>query len=741
MTAGRLAAAKPGATTNTELYKVDIESTASTVMTVANQSGSAVTYRAAVRDYDQILTVDGNEPSNYEFEKGNPISGYKLKITPGITFSEAIPATDIVSINGGIAKLLDVFKDTSVVNRYVQVDKVYPVETISDNLIGILQVGETITGAVSGVTGVLRGYDETLGTMYLSSTDVSNSATTVNVSRNTGLADATLLAISTDPAAAGTEIAQIDASGINTTTNVLTITRGVYGTSASAIPAGAYVKTFIDSATTTTISEGGTYAASDLTLTVTDATGFLEGAFMRIDNEILQIDAVAGNDLTVQRGRYGTSDVNHNDGATITQLTDSGDYYLNFFTEGEGVAGGLSSATTNLNFSQGTANIDNVDKFIIAEDLIGNPYRFPLSGDAVSIIDAERTYRYDQSDASNTGHPFRLSQEFDGTQGVTGVEYTTGVTKGGTAGTDGFLTIEVTAATALTLNTYAEPAVANTEDSNAGFGSSIGTVLTPSYNEIYIYQLRGGAWKAADQFIIGGTTYTVQANGVTPGPWGFVHDFDKARNTLKISLDGASPAFAVGDLFYDTPTTTDANRQMIEVVTGKALDVDTVSAADASRTAGTYENLSPSGGSGTGLKVTVVVAPSTGAATVTMTNGGKNYVDGEVLTVTDALLAGGGAANLTFAVDGIGTGDKAGATATTFTNVEDYIAYDVSVAASAYDKLTGVVVGPGQNVLVYSSAPDLSYVVTGFETASEDYTFLLNAKSSGDGGGGAAATP
>ena len=74
MTAGRLAAAKPGATTNTELYKVDIESTASTVMTVANQSGSAVTYRAAVRDYDQILTVDGNEPSNYEFEKGNPVS-------------------------------------------------------------------------------------------------------------------------------------------------------------------------------------------------------------------------------------------------------------------------------------------------------------------------------------------------------------------------------------------------------------------------------------------------------------------------------------------------------------------------------------------------------------------------------------------------------------------------------------------------------------------------------------------
>lgn len=739
MTAGRLAAAKPGATTNTELYKVDIDSTSSTVMTVANQSGSAATYRAAVRDYDQILTLDGNEPSQYEFEKGNPISNYKLKITPGINFNDAVPGTDITSTNGAVAKLLDVFKDTAVVNRYVQVDKVYNIETIADNLIGILEIGETITGAVSGVTGVLRGYDITTGQLYLSSTDVASGATTVNVSRNTGLAENTLLVLSTDAAATGTEIAQIDASGIDTTTNVLTITRSVYGTTASAIPAGSYAKTFIDSATTTTISEGGTYAAADVTLTVTDATGFLEGSFIRIDNEILQVDAVAGNDLTVQRGRYGTSGVNHNDGATITQLTDSGDYYLNFFTEGEGVAGSSSSATTDLNFTQGSTNIDNTDKFIIAEDSISNAYRFPLSGDSVSGIDAERTYRYDQSDSSNTGHAFRLSVDFDGTQGLTGTEYTTGVTKGGTAGTDGFLTIEVTAATALNLNTYAEPAVANTEDGNAGFGHALSTELTPSYKEIYIYKLSGAAFAAADQFVIGATTYTIETSGVTPGSWGFVHDFDASRNTLKISLDGASPVFAVNDYFYDTPTTTDENRTLVQVVTGKALDVDTVSAADASRTAGTYSDLSPTGGSGSGLKVTVVVAPSTGAATVTMTNGGKNYVDGEVLTVTDALLAGGGGANLTFAVDGIGTGDKAGATATTFTNAEDYIAYDVSVAANAYDKVTGVVIGPGQNVLVYSSAADLSYVINGFETASEDYTFLLNTKSSGAGGGGAAA--
>ena len=739
MTAGRLAAAKPGATTNTELYRVNIEATASTVMTVANQSGSAATYRAALRDYDQILTLDGDEPSQYQFQKGNPISNYKLKITPGITFNDAVPGTDLASINGGIAKLMDVYKDTATINRYVQVDRVYSVETLIDNLVGILEIGETLTGSYSSLTGTLRAYDAVTGQLHLTTADVASGATSVKVSRTTGLAENTLLMLAVDPAAAGTEIVQINASGIDTATNTLTITRGVYGTTASAIPCGKFVKSFIDSATTTTINEGATFAAADVTLTVTDATGFLEGSFIRIGNEILSITAVAGNDLTVERGQYGTSAVDHTDGGTITQLTDSGDYYLNFFTEAESVAGGTSNATIDLNFTQGSNSIDNSDKFLISQNAPAGPFFFPLTADVISGIDNERTYRYDQSDASNTGHPLRLSIEVDGTQSLTGTEYTTGVTKGGTAGSNGFLEIEVTPATELNLYTYAEPAVANTADSNAGFGHALATSLTPAYEEIYIYQLRGEAFAAADQFTIGGATYTVAASGVTAGPWGFVHDFDEVRNTLKISLDGASPAFAVGDQFYDTPTLTDANRTMVEVVTGKILAIDNVGAADGNRSAGTY-TVSPTGGSGTGASVSIVVDGS-GAATVTLLNGGKNYTDGQTLTATDAVLGGGGGANLTFDIDGIGTGDKVGATSTSFANVEDYIAYDVSVAANQYDKVTGIIVGPGQNLLVYSSAADLSYGVSGFETASEDYTVVLNKKADSGGGGGGTAAP
>ena len=66
MTAGRLAASKPGATTNTVLYRTPIDKSASSVLNVCNQSGSGVTYRAALRDYEQVLHLDGLNTSGYK---------------------------------------------------------------------------------------------------------------------------------------------------------------------------------------------------------------------------------------------------------------------------------------------------------------------------------------------------------------------------------------------------------------------------------------------------------------------------------------------------------------------------------------------------------------------------------------------------------------------------------------------------------------------------------------------------
>ena len=64
------------------------------------------------------------------------------------------------------------------------------------------------------------------------------------------------------------------------------------------------------------------------------------------------------------------------------------------------------------------------------------------------------TYTFDQSDSSNTGHPFRFSLTPDGTHTTGGAEMTTGVTVAGTPGTDGTTEIVIGANTPSILYYY-----------------------------------------------------------------------------------------------------------------------------------------------------------------------------------------------------------------------------------------------------------------------------------------------
>jgi hypothetical protein len=92
------------------------------------------------------------------------------------------------------------------------------------------------------------------------------------------------------------------------------------------------------------------------------------------------------------------------------------------------------------------------------------------------------------------------------------------------------------------------------------------------------------------------------------------------------------------------------------VASGRIAAVDTIGAADTDRAAGTYildPSMYSTASNGVGARFQIVVAPSTGAATVTVLNPGTGFANNEVVTVADAQLGGGGAAALTFAVDGV----------------------------------------------------------------------------------------
>jgi len=742
MTAGRLAAKYLSATTNTVVYGADIDSTASVMVTAANWSGGAATYRLALRDYDQILRVSGPQTnsnggvaSTHQFAKGNPISAYKLKVSPGFTYATAVPGTTITTALGSTAKLLDVYKPTDTINYYVKFEEISDLVFAAETVVGQPVGGETITGATSGLTATNRGFitDENLS--HVNIPDVGAAATAVNISRNTGLADGQILTIGPAFPPIGetstTELVTIDASGINLTNNQLTITRGAYGTTARAIKSGEYVTAFTLSATQTTINEGATFAAGDVTLTVTDSTGFLTGQFVLIDNEVVEVTDVNGNDLTVTRAAYGTADVDHNDATTITALTDSGQYLINYFTEDENVTFGTSNATATLGFT-------------VAEDITITPSFIVSQTSAVATdheivepitINNERTYRFDQTDASNVGHPLKFSGDNEeGSNSATGTEYTAGVLKVGTAGNPGaYSEITVDDNIPTTLYAFSDAGVdgdGNAIDAGAGF--TFEPVLAPLYEEIYVYKVAGETFTAADTFTVGTTTQTIQQNGNLPGPYGYVHAWDADTALLKVSLDIGSEAFTDNDYFYTTPTQNNANRTLVQAVDGKILTISGLSGADASRVVGQYDGVAwSSDASGVDAVFNVTVGAG-GTVTLTIVDGGSDFVGGdtETITINDSVLGAGGAANVTFTVTTVS--DAVHVDVDEAEN-QDYLLYDKSIANNDQQRDTAIVVGPGQNLLAYASA-QVAVHVQGFETASSDYELVHLPKDVADEG-------
>jgi hypothetical protein len=608
MTAGRLAAAKPAATTNTTLYRCPIDKAASVVLNVCNQSASSATYRAAIRDYDQILTLDS---ASYSFVKGNVISDYTIVISPGISVDQVDPGDEIVvGTNKARFKYHDILKPTSTITYPTKVESIGQINITDTTQVGTFDVGDTITGSVTGLQATL--YRVNAANFFLNIPAISSSATSARINNNSGV-------LANDYIASGGEIMRISAI----TGYQITLTRAQFGTTAVSISAGTPSTIFRSTGNTTTVAEGAQFESTDLILTVASAASITVGNYLSIGNEFMVVQGINGNDITVGRGQLGSSAAAHANGATVTIYSLVGNPLFNFFQLTEQVDNG-SGATVNLNVSIGSGGgspFQPGNKFVY--DLGSGSYEFPAS----IPVDANRIVRFTQSDSSNTGHPLRFSITPDGTHGG-GVEFTTGVTKVGTAGTSGaYSEIDLSTSNIGSNSSIYLYCAVHAQMTNNGF---LQVDLSPNYTNVYLYDLQG-TLASNDSFTVNNVTYTITS--VSAGAYGYVQD--KTGTALKISLGANSQSFVATDTFYDSP-----------------------------RVPGTDRTL----------------------ATVS-----------SVSTI----------------------------------NVEDYIVYDKTIAANSIDKNTGVVVGPGQSLMVYSSAADLSYSANGFEDSTSDYVVVYYQRQPG----------
>lgn len=96
---------------------------------------------------------------------------------------------------------------------------------------------------------------------------------------------------------------------------------------------------------------------------------------------------------------------------------------------------------------------DTVYTVTVASYYGANKYYINGSRQATVTLSEGSTYRFDQSDSSNSGHPLRFSTTSDGTHSG-GSEYTTGVTTNGTPGSSGAYTQITVASGAPTLYYY-----------------------------------------------------------------------------------------------------------------------------------------------------------------------------------------------------------------------------------------------------------------------------------------------
>ena len=139
--------------------------------------------------------------------------------------------------------------------------------------------------------------------------------------------------------------------------------------------------------------------------------------------------------------------------------------------------------------------------------------------------------------------------------------------------------------------------------------------------------------------------------GVTSKTVAFIANVDATTNQLKVKLNNVLQEFHTSETINSNSASISGGIINTTVFTPIST-ITNISAADSDRTAGTYAiTATDYTKTGVGADATFsVVVNDSGAAAVTVTAGGDRFVVGDVITIADAKLGGGGAAALTFNV-------------------------------------------------------------------------------------------
>jgi len=169
-------------------------------------------------------------------------------------------------------------------------------------------------------------YGGTLKVVRANNASLANAIDTAQYTVSTFSANDTTLTVldSTDFDVADLLLIDAELLGVSSVSgNDVVVTRGQLSTSAVSHSAGSDVTLIEPGATSTTINEGATFTDSDTTLTVASANALAAGVndYIRIDDEILRVTGITGDDLTVTRAQLGTTAAAHTNLSTVTIQT------------------------------------------------------------------------------------------------------------------------------------------------------------------------------------------------------------------------------------------------------------------------------------------------------------------------------------------------------------------------------------------------------------------------------------